>query len=100
MYLKENTFFICNPPFPKQCRFVDVCLSPTLKKGEGEATFHEGREKNLHPGNKGWSFSCDNVLIMFYSAHVVVYIGFFLNFQISVVFLVSFCWLLGYELGS
>ena len=25
---------------------------------------------------------------------------FFLNFQISVVFLVSFCWLLGYELGS
>ncbi len=36
---------------------------------------------------------------MFYSAHVVVYIG-FLNFQISVVFLVSFCWLLGYELGS
>ena len=37
--------------------------------------------------------------------HVVVYIGFFFFlfffiFQISVVFLVSFCWLLGYELGS
>ena len=43
------------------------------------------------------------IIIMFYSAHVVVYIGFFfffLNFQISVVFLASFCWLLGYELGS
>ena len=25
---------------------------------------------------------------------------FFFKFQISVVFLVSFCWLLGYELGS
>ena len=33
------------------------------------------------------------IIIMFYSAHVVVYIGFFFffNFQISVVFLVSFC---------
>ena len=39
------------PPLPpKQCCkcFVDVYLFPTLKKGEGEATFHEGREENLH----------------------------------------------------
>ena len=25
-------------------------LFPTLKRGEGEATFHEGREENLHQG--------------------------------------------------
>ena len=30
------------------------------------------------------------IIIMFYSAHVVVYIG-FLNSQISELFLVSFC---------
>ena len=27
-------------------------MFPTLKKGEGEATFHEGREENLHLGKK------------------------------------------------
>ena len=30
--------------------FVDVYLFPTLKKGEGEATFHDGREENSQLG--------------------------------------------------
>ena len=40
------------PPPPKKKNnvakhFLDVYLFPTLKKGEGEATFHEGGEENL-----------------------------------------------------
>jgi len=49
-----NTFFLYSQPPPPQNnvakRFVDVQLSPTLKKGEGEATFHEGREENSQLG--------------------------------------------------
>ena len=45
-YLNENIFFICSHPLPPQTNyvakhFVDVYLFPTLKKGEGEATFHK-----------------------------------------------------------
>ena len=35
-------------------RFVDVYLFPTLNKGEGEATFHEGREENSQLGKIWW----------------------------------------------
>jgi len=34
------------PPNNVAKRFVDVCLFPTLNKGEGETTFHERREEN------------------------------------------------------
>ena len=47
--LNENTFCLYSqPPPPNNVakRFVDVYLFPTLKKGEGEATFHDGREEN------------------------------------------------------
>ena len=39
LYLDENNV-------AKRC--VDFYLFPTLKKGEGEATFHEGKGQNLH----------------------------------------------------
>ena len=43
------------PPTPNNVakRFVHVYWFPTLKRGDGEATFHGRREENLHPGNKG-----------------------------------------------
>jgi len=43
-----------SPPNNVAKCFVDVYLFPTLKKGEGEATFHKGREENLHLGKKGF----------------------------------------------
>ena len=50
----ETPFSFCShlltPPLPMPKCFVDVYLFPTLKKGKGEATFHEGREENLHQG--------------------------------------------------
>jgi len=40
------------PPNNVRKCFVDVYLLPTLKKGEGEATFHERRKENaLFDGN-------------------------------------------------
>jgi len=44
---------IVNPlPSPNNVvkRFVDVSLFPTLKKVEGGAAFHEGREENSQLG--------------------------------------------------
>jgi len=38
------------PPNNVAKHFVDVYLFPTLTKGEGGATFHEGREENLPLG--------------------------------------------------
>jgi len=38
------------PPNNVAKRFVDVYLFPTLKKGEGEATFHDRREENSQLG--------------------------------------------------
>ena len=58
--MNENTFFPYSHPHhsppPKKKnnaakRFVDVYLFPTVKKGEGEATFHEGREEGKYDGN-------------------------------------------------
>ena len=37
------------------------CLFPTLKKGEGEATFHEGREEK---GKRLDIFTCQKLLAM------------------------------------
>ena len=39
-----------SPPNNVAKRFVDVYLFSTLKKGEGEATFHDGREENSQLG--------------------------------------------------
>ena len=53
-----DTFFICShhpPPAPPSNvakHLFDVYLCPTLKKGEGEANFYEGRGENLHLGIK------------------------------------------------
>ena len=57
-----DTFFICShhppspppPPHPNNVakRLVDVYLCPTLKKGEGETNFYEGKGENLHLGIK------------------------------------------------
>ena len=44
------------PPTMLQNASLDVYLFPTLKKGEGEATFHEGRKENLHLGKKVGNF--------------------------------------------
>ena len=38
------------PPNNVAKRFIDVYLFPTLKKGEGEATFHDWREENSQLG--------------------------------------------------
>ena len=46
------------PPHNVAKHFVHVYWFPTLKRGEGEATFHEGREENLNPRNNGCSFAC------------------------------------------
>ena len=53
------------PPPPNNVakRFLDVYLFPTLKKGEGEATFHEGREENLHLGKKVGNFYVSQQLL-------------------------------------
>jgi len=50
--MKAHFSSVVYPLPPKQCckRFVDVYLFPTLKKGEGEATFHDGREENSQLG--------------------------------------------------
>ena len=59
-YLNENIVFICSHPLsPNNAakRFVVVNLFPTLKKGEREATFHDGKGQNLHQG-KRWAISC------------------------------------------
>jgi len=48
-----KTLFLCSqspPPNNVAKRFVDVYLFPTLKKGEVEATFREGREENSQLG--------------------------------------------------
>ena len=42
---------------------MDVYLFPILKKGEGEATFHEGREENLHLGIKVDNFHMSQRLL-------------------------------------
>ena len=58
-------------------RFLDVYLFPTLKKGEGEATFHEEREENLHLGKKVGNFHVSQQLLsmivglFFYLSHSV-----------------------------
>ena len=44
-----------------QNAFVDVYLFPISKKGEREATFHEGREENLHHGKTLVIFMCLDV---------------------------------------
>ena len=41
-------------------RYMDVDFFPTLKKGEGENTFHEIREENLHQGKRLLIFMCLN----------------------------------------
>jgi len=46
--MKKHFSSIVYPLPPK--RFIDVYLFPTLKKGEGEATFHDGREENSQLG--------------------------------------------------
>ena len=38
-------------------------MFPTLQKGEGEATFHEGREENLHLGKKVGNFHVSQELL-------------------------------------
>jgi len=50
--MKTHFSSIVNPLPPNNVAkyFVDVYLFPTLKKGEGEATFHDGREENSHLG--------------------------------------------------
>ena len=38
-------------------------MFPTLKKGEGEVTFHEGRKENLHLGKKVGNFHVSQQLL-------------------------------------
>ena len=47
-------------PFPPNVG----CLFPTFKKGEGEASFHEGRDQNLHQGKRLVIFMCLNNFFM------------------------------------
>ena len=51
------------PPNNVAIHFLDVYLFPTLKKGEGEATFHKGREENLHLGTKVGNFHVSQQLL-------------------------------------
>ena len=44
------------PPNKVAKRFLKVYLFPTLEKGEGETTFHKGREENLHLEKKVGNF--------------------------------------------